>query len=104
MRSNPSIRTSDTAASRSSLRRDPAIDDETGAGHKAGIVRGEKDDALGDVGHRSHAADRQPRQRLAARGRIDRAISRYSRSYGIAGIPPWRGAASLVIDCGGAFA
>jgi hypothetical protein len=31
---------------------------------KAGIVRGEKDDALGDVGHRSHAANRQPRQRL----------------------------------------
>src|SRR5712691_6431522 len=49
------------------LRGDAAVDDEAGAGHEAGIVRGEKDDALGDVGHRSHAADRQPSQRLAAR-------------------------------------
>src|SRR5215475_5519574 len=47
------------------LRGDAAIDDETGPGHKAGVVRGEKDDALGDVAHRSHAADRQPGQRLA---------------------------------------
>src|SRR5438128_2523087 len=49
------------------LRGDAAVDDETGAGHKAGVVRGEKDDALGDVGHPAHAADRQPGQRLAAR-------------------------------------
>ena len=42
------------------LRRNPAVDDEACAGHEAGVVRGEKDDALGDVGHRSHAADRQP--------------------------------------------
>src|SRR6202022_1307574 len=49
------------------LRGDAAVDDETGPGHKAGVVRGEKDDALGDVGHRSHAADRQPGQRLPAR-------------------------------------
>ena len=49
------------------LRGDTAIDDEACAGHKAGIVRGEKDDALGDIGHRSHAADRQPGQRLPAR-------------------------------------
>src|ERR1700737_807771 len=48
------------------LRGDAAVDDETGPGHKAGVVRGEKDDALGDVGHRSHAADRQPGQRLPA--------------------------------------
>src|ERR1700730_9797804 len=38
------------------LRGDAAVDDETGAGHKAGIVRGEKDDAVGDVAHRPHAA------------------------------------------------
>ena len=49
------------------LRRDPAVDDEAGAGHEAGVVRGEKDDALGDVGHRPHAADRDPGQRLLAR-------------------------------------
>src|SRR6266851_10210572 len=35
--------------------------------HEAGIVRGEKDDALGDVGHRPHAADRKPGQCLSAR-------------------------------------
>jgi hypothetical protein len=38
-------------AMRPSLRGDAAIDDEAGAGHEAGIVRGEKDDALGDIGH-----------------------------------------------------
>ena len=54
-------------AMRPLLRGNAAVDDEAGAGHEAGIVRGEKDDALGDVGHRSHAADRQPGQRLAAR-------------------------------------
>jgi hypothetical protein len=32
------------------LRCDAAVDDETGAGHEAGVVRGEKDDALGDIG------------------------------------------------------
>ena len=46
------------------LRGDAAVDDEACAGHEAGVVGGEKDDALGDVGHRSHAADRQPGQRL----------------------------------------
>src|SRR5437879_8148834 len=40
-----------------SLRGDAAVDDEACAGHEAGVVGGEKDDALGDVGHRSHAAD-----------------------------------------------
>src|SRR6266436_5089014 len=30
-----------------SLRGDAAVDDETGPGHEAGVVRGEKDDALG---------------------------------------------------------
>ena len=40
------------------LRGDAAVDDEAGAGHKGSVVRGDKDDALGDVGHRSHAADR----------------------------------------------
>src|SRR5882724_4195002 len=49
------------------LRGDAAVDDEACAGHKAGVVRGEKDDALGDIGDRPHAADRQPSQRLAAR-------------------------------------
>jgi hypothetical protein len=43
------------------LRGDAAVDYEAGAGHEAGIVRGEKDDAFGDVGHRPQAADRQPR-------------------------------------------
>src|ERR1700738_429503 len=56
-----------TGSRRGLLRGDAAVDDETGAGHEAGIVRGEKDDALGDVGHRPDAADRQPSQRLAAR-------------------------------------
>ena len=41
---------------------------------------------------------------ILARGHIDRAISRYSRSYGVAGIPPWRGAAYPVINCGDGFA
>ncbi len=49
------------------LRGDAAVDDESGPGHEAGIVRGEKDDALGDVGHRPHAADRQAGQCLSAR-------------------------------------
>src|SRR5438132_7790910 len=49
------------------LRRDAAVDDEACAGHETGVVRGEKDDALGDIGHRSHAADWQPGQRLPAR-------------------------------------
>src|ERR1700730_17549914 len=56
-----------TGSRRGLLRGDAAVDDETGPGHEAGIVRGEKDDALGDVGHRPHAADRQPGQRLPAR-------------------------------------
>src|ERR1700730_10189854 len=56
-----------TGSRRGLLRGDAAVDDEAGPGHEAGIVRGEKDDALGDVGHRPHAADRQPGQRLAAR-------------------------------------
>jgi hypothetical protein len=42
---------------------DAAVDDEAGAGHEGGIVRREKDDALGNVGHRPHAADRDARQR-----------------------------------------
>src|SRR5712664_3546695 len=42
-----------TGSRRGSLRGDAAVDDEACAGHEAGIVRGEKDDALGDVGHRS---------------------------------------------------
>src|SRR5207248_10064806 len=41
-----------------SLRRDAAVDDKARAGHKGGIVRGEKDDAFGDIGGRSHAPDR----------------------------------------------
>src|SRR5271167_3216518 len=45
----------------------PAIDDQTGAGHKAGIVRGEEHNTLGDVGDGADAAERQPHQPLAAR-------------------------------------
>ncbi len=52
---------------RPSLHGDAAVDDEAGAGHEGRVVRGEKDDALGDVGHCPHAADRQPRQGLLAR-------------------------------------
>jgi hypothetical protein len=45
-----------------------AIDDEAGACHEAGIVRGEDDDTFGDVGDRAHATDRDARQcRLAGR-------------------------------------
>ena len=43
-----------------SLRRRPAIDDEPGADHKAGIVGSEKDDALGDVIGHAEPADRVP--------------------------------------------
>ncbi len=56
-----------TGSRRGLLRGDAAVDDETGPGHEAGVVGGEKDDALGDVGHRSHAADRQAGQCLSAR-------------------------------------
>src|SRR5438094_6694693 len=49
-----------TGSRRGLLRGDAAVDYETGPGHEAGIVRGEKDNALGDVGHLPHAADRQP--------------------------------------------
>ena len=38
--------------------------------HEPGVVRGEKDDALGDVGHIPHAADGDTRQRLLA-GRFE---------------------------------
>jgi hypothetical protein len=48
------------------LRGDAAVDHEAGTGHEAGIVRGKKDDALGDVGNRPHAADRDAVQRLLA--------------------------------------
>jgi len=41
------------------LRGDAAVDHEPGAGHKGGIVRDEKDNALGDIGGHPHAADRQ---------------------------------------------
>src|SRR6266436_10221947 len=40
-----------TGSRRGLLRRDAAVDDEACAGHEAGIVGGEKDDALGDVAH-----------------------------------------------------
>src|SRR6202022_943409 len=50
-----------------SLRGKAAGEDGAGAGNKAGIVGGEKDDAVGDVAHRPHAADRQPSQCLPAR-------------------------------------
>src|SRR6266404_7959814 len=39
-----------TGSRRGLLRGDAAVDDESGPGHEAGIVRDEKDDALGDVG------------------------------------------------------
>src|SRR5215469_7043828 len=43
-----------------SLGRRPAVDHEPGAGHKAGVVGGEKDDALGDVVGHAEPADRVP--------------------------------------------
>jgi hypothetical protein len=49
-------------------RGDAAVDNKAGAGHEVGVVRGEKDDALGGVGHCLHAANRQPCQRLLPRG------------------------------------
>src|SRR5260370_39111261 len=67
-------------AMRPSLRGDAAIDDEAGAGHEAGIVRGEKDDALGDVGHRSHAADRDAFQRLLT-SRFKVVCAQIARAY-----------------------
>jgi hypothetical protein len=48
------------------LRRRAAVDYEPGAGHKAGVVGGEKDDALGDVVGRAEPADRVPRHGLLA--------------------------------------
>ena len=45
------------------LRGRAAVDDEPGAGHEAGIVGGEKDNALGDVVRHAEAADRKPRHR-----------------------------------------
>ena len=67
-------------AMRPSLRGDAAVDDEAGAGHEAGIVRGEKDDTLGDVGHRPHAADRDAFQRLLA-GRFKVVGAQIARAY-----------------------
>src|SRR3984893_4655554 len=52
------------------LRGQPAIDDKPGPGHESGIVRGEKDDALGDVVGHAEPADRVPRQGEPAR-RLD---------------------------------
>src|SRR5579885_3333839 len=49
------------------LRGQAAIDDEAGAGHKRGVVGGEEDDALGDVGRGAEPADRVGRQGNAAR-------------------------------------
>jgi hypothetical protein len=51
-----------TTRPRASLRGGAAVDDEAGTGHEGGIIRGEKDDAFGDVGHGAEAADRQPLQ------------------------------------------
>lgn len=45
-------------AARRLLRGQTAIDDETGAGHEPGVVRGEEDDPLGDVLRPAEAADR----------------------------------------------
>src|SRR6266446_725613 len=52
------------------LRRQPAVDDEAGAGHEGGIVGGEKDDAFGDVVGYAEPADRVVRQGEPAR-RLD---------------------------------
>jgi len=57
---------------RLSLRGDAAVDDEAGPGHEAGIVRGEKDDALGDVVGHAEPADRVGRQRDQCCWIIDR--------------------------------
>src|SRR5205085_1819640 len=65
--SKPATAANPTRCSGRSLRRDPAVDDEAGAGHEGGVVRSEKDDALSDVGDRAHAADRDACQRLLAR-------------------------------------
>ena len=46
------------------LRCRAAVNDETGAGHKPGIVGGEKDDALGDVVGDAEPANRVPRHDL----------------------------------------
>jgi hypothetical protein len=65
---------------RPSLRGDAAVDDEAGTGHEAGIVRGEKDDALGDIGNRPHAADRDAFQRLLT-GRFKVVCAQIARAY-----------------------
>lgn len=44
-----------------------AMDDKTGGGHKAGIVGGEKNDALGDVVGHAEPANRVPRPSSQAR-------------------------------------
>jgi hypothetical protein len=49
-----------------SLCRRAAVDDEPRAGHEAGIVGGEKDDALGNVLRHAEPADRVPRHGLRA--------------------------------------
>src|SRR5215471_19672901 len=53
-----------------SLRSGAAVDDEPGPGHETSIVGGEKNDALGDVGNRAQATDRESLERLPA-GRVD---------------------------------
>jgi hypothetical protein len=40
-----------------SLRRPAAVDDEAGAGHEGGIVGGQEDDGIGDVGDGARAVD-----------------------------------------------
>jgi hypothetical protein len=47
---------------RLSLRSGAAVDDEAGAGHEAGIVRREKDNAFSNIGDRTQAANREPLQ------------------------------------------
>ena len=44
------------------MRRPAAVDDQAGAGHEAGIVRGQEDDALGDVVGGAETADRMQRE------------------------------------------
>ena len=59
---SPLLQGSDVTARPHSLCCRPGVDHNPGAGHKAGIIRGEKDDALGDVIGRAEPADRVDRQ------------------------------------------
>ena len=64
--STPTSLNSPAALTAPSSRRRRRLDGEAGAGHEAGVVGGQEDDTVGDVGGGAEAADRMGGTRLFA--------------------------------------